>query len=71
MRQSAEWGMRSFQSSFPRVKDRFIYEETGERQIVLVMMVMLFNYSSIKVGITQIKNVYMKPLEVIGNVVLP
>ena len=29
MRQSAEWGMRSFQSSFPRVKDRFIYEETG------------------------------------------
>ena len=31
MRQSAEWGMRSLQASFPRLKDRFIYEEFGER----------------------------------------
>ena len=30
MRQSAEWGMRSFQSSFPRIKDRIIYEEGSE-----------------------------------------
>ena len=30
MRQSAEWGMRTFQSSFPRIKDRIIYEEGSE-----------------------------------------
>ena len=29
--QTAEWGMLSIQTSFPRVKDRFIYEERGER----------------------------------------
>jgi hypothetical protein len=31
LRQSAEWGMRSFQSSFPRLHDRIRYEERGER----------------------------------------
>ena len=25
MRQSAEWGMRALQASFPRIKDRFMY----------------------------------------------
>ena len=30
MRQSAEWGMRSFQSSFPRIKDRIPFKERGE-----------------------------------------
>ena len=27
MRQSTKWGMRSLQESFPRLKDRFQYEE--------------------------------------------
>jgi hypothetical protein len=31
MRQSAEWGMRAFQSSMPRIKDRMKFEERGER----------------------------------------
>jgi hypothetical protein len=34
MRQSAEWGMRAFQSSFPRIKDTLPYEEQGERRII-------------------------------------
>lgn len=29
LRQSAEWGMRMLQGSFPRMKDRFGYEERG------------------------------------------
>ena len=29
-RQAAEWGMRGLQGSFPRLKDRIIYEENGE-----------------------------------------
>ena len=35
MRQAMEWEMKSIQSSFPRLKDRFVYEERGEQQIVL------------------------------------
>jgi hypothetical protein len=38
MRQAAEWGMRSFHSSFPCLKDTFVYKETGERHIVLKMV---------------------------------
>ena len=29
-RQAPEWGMRGLQGSFPRLKDRIIYEENGE-----------------------------------------
>ena len=68
MRQSAEWGMRSFQASFPRVKDRFIYEENGERGLILKLFVFLFNYRSNKVGINQIKNTYLTSLQLEGNV---
>jgi len=63
MRQSSEWGMRALQSSFPRLKDRFIYEETGERKIILKMMVLLFNVRSRRAGINQILNTYMPSLE--------
>jgi len=31
MRQSAEWGMRTFQSSFPRVTDQIEFESIGQR----------------------------------------
>ena len=67
MRQSAEWGMRSFQASFPRVKDKFRYEETGERGLTLQLLVLLFNYRANKVGISQIRNTYLVHLEVLGN----
>ena len=29
MRQAAEWGMRTMQSSFPRLKDTFVYKDTA------------------------------------------
>jgi hypothetical protein len=63
MRQSAEWGMHSLKSSFPRLKDRFIYEEYGERKLILKMLVLLFNLRARKVGINQIRSVYMPNLE--------
>ena len=59
MRQSAEWGMRAIQSSFPRLKDRFIYEEYGERKIIFKFMLLLYNVRARKVGINQIRNTYM------------
>jgi hypothetical protein len=31
LKQASEWGMIGLQSSCPRVKERFMYEEYGER----------------------------------------
>ena len=61
-RQTAEWGMLTIQASFPRIKDRFIYEERGERRIVLKMLVLLYNLRARMVGINQIRNTYMRHL---------
>ena len=67
MRQSAEWGMRALQSSFPRLKDRFVYEEYGERRLMMKMILLLYNLRARKVGINQIKNTYMPALNVNPN----
>jgi hypothetical protein len=67
MRQAAEWGMRSIQSLFPRMKDRFIYEEGGEQRIVLKMIVLLYNLHTRLVGINQIRNVYLACLNIDAN----
>eukprot|EP00171_Calliarthron_tuberculosum_P015713 IDg15713t1 len=34
VRQVSEWGMRARQRTFSRLKDRFIYEEEGERKVM-------------------------------------
>ena len=62
-RQTAEWGMLTMQASFPRVKDRFVYKERGERRIVLKMFVMFYNMRARMVGINQIQNTYMRHLQ--------
>jgi len=64
MRQSAEWGMHAIQSSFPCLKERFIYEEQGERRIILKMMILLYNVRAQRVGMNQIRNTYMAALNV-------
>jgi len=61
-RQFAEWGMRQLQGSFPRLKDRFTYEENGERKQMLRSIVYLYNFRVKKVGLNQITNVFMKEL---------
>ena len=61
-RQCAEWGMRAFQGSFPRIKDRFVYEERGERRLILKFITLLYNYRARKVGLNQILNTYMPHL---------
>ena len=67
MRQSAEWGMHSLQSSFPRLKDRFIYEEFGERRLIMKMCLLLYNLRARRVGINEIKNTYMPALNTDAN----
>jgi hypothetical protein len=60
--QTAEWGMRGLQASFPRLKDRFVYEERGERRITLKMLLLLYNMRARMVGINQIRNTFMPHL---------
>jgi hypothetical protein len=63
MRQSAEWGMRALRSSFPCLKERLIYVEYGERRIIMKLYILLYNLRARKVGINQIRNVYLTALE--------
>ncbi|MFM6171140.1 MAG: hypothetical protein ACKPB4_03205, partial [Sphaerospermopsis kisseleviana] len=73
MRQSAEWGMRAFQSSMPRIKDRMKFEERGERLVTLSAMIYLYNFRARTVGINQLNSFYAGPLNRDANVeyVLP
>jgi hypothetical protein len=59
MWQMAEWGMRGLQASFPRLKDRLDYEEKGEQQLILELIVYLYNSWATLVGLSQIQSVYM------------
>lgn len=56
MRQAAEWGMRALQGSSPRLKDRLLYEEFGERKNILECAVLLYNLRTSLVGLNQIRN---------------
>jgi len=67
MRQVVEWGMRAIQSSFPCLKDTIVYEDTGERRILMKMLCLLYNLRTHTVGINQIKNVFMKQLNEDAN----
>lgn len=42
-RLAVEEGMGAFQGRFPRLKDRFFYEERSDRKIVLMITVLLFH----------------------------
>ena len=68
MRQSAEWGMRAFQSSMPRIKDRMQFEERGECKVTLTMMVLVYNLRARMVGINQLNSFYAVPLHRDANI---
>jgi hypothetical protein len=68
MRQSAEWGMRAFQSSMPRIKDRMQFEERGEWKVTLTMMVLVYNLRARMVGINQLNSFYAVPLHRDANI---
>jgi len=62
LRQASEWGMRAFQGSFPRLKDKFKYEERGERRVILELTTFLFNMRARVVGQNQIATTFMPHL---------
>jgi DDE superfamily endonuclease len=70
VRQLSEWGMCGLQSSFPRLKDHLLYEERGERRIILEMIVLLYNYHASTIGINQIQSLFMPHLERSANTFL-
>ena len=62
-RQFSEWGMRLLQGSFPRIVDRFPFENIGKRKLFIHLCVLLSNLRARRVGINQIRNVYLPHLE--------
>ena len=60
IRQLSEWGMRMIQGSFPRLKEELYYKEKGDRQVILRLMVNLYNFTCTHIGITQIQNLFTK-----------
>jgi hypothetical protein len=68
MRQSAEWGMRAFQLSMPRLKDQIKFETHGEQRVTLTMMILLYNLQARAVRINQLKSVYTAPLDCDANI---
>jgi len=59
LRQASEWGMRAFQGSFPRLKDKLRYEERGERKVIQELATFLFNFRAHLVGQNQIATTFM------------
>ena len=56
--------MRTVQSSFPRLNDKFPFETRGERRIAIKMMVLIYNLRARMVGINQIRNFFLPALDV-------
>jgi hypothetical protein len=67
MRQTSEWGMNGFQRSFPRMQDRYRYEENGDRKLSLMLIILLYNLRSRRVGLNQLLAVYMPNLSPEGT----
>jgi DDE superfamily endonuclease len=62
LRQLAEWGMKAFKSSIPRLHDRIRFETRGERRFILTLAVLLYNFRVHHVGQNQIKTVFIEAL---------
>ena len=63
MRQSAEWGIKSLEGTFTRLKRQFPWKDQGNRGNILENCVMLVNLRARLVGLNQIRIVWMPWLE--------
>jgi hypothetical protein len=70
LRQAAEWGMRAYQGSFPRLKMTLRWELNGERHVLLWLAVLLYNYRANTDGLNQIRSVYMASLAAENPIVM-
>jgi hypothetical protein len=68
LRQSAEWGMRAIQGSFPRLKDRLLFSEKKEnRQVLLHLITMLLNFGTRRIGLNQLKSTFYPRFDQVGD----
>ena len=47
------------QAQFPRLKDEMRYEEEGDRKIILRLMMHIYNFQTVNIGINIILNSFM------------
>ena len=71
IRQLSEWGMRMIQGSFPRLKESLFYEEKGDRHVILRLMVNLYNFTCMTIGMNTIQNSYIEQTTYFGHEVIP
>jgi len=70
-RQSAEWGMRAIEGSFPRLKDKLLLSDTIEdRNVFLHAITMLHNFRTCRVGLNQLSSTYYPVFVNVGDNVL-
>ena len=60
IRQLSEWGMRMIQGQFPRITDTLIFKESGDRRVILRLLVHLYNFNCAQVGHNEILNSFME-----------
>jgi hypothetical protein len=71
LRQSAEWGMRALQGSFPRLKDRITFSDNiADRKVFLNLFPMLYNFRTHYIGLNQIRSTFYPNFELNGDNVL-
>jgi len=59
MHQAAEWGMHALKGSFPCLEERIQYEKNNDQLIMLAVAVLLYNFCCEKVGLNQLRNVFL------------
>ena len=62
VRQLSEWGMQMVQAQFPQLTDILPIEEV-QRQTIIHVVVLVYNFTTSEVGINQILNTYMNEKE--------
>jgi hypothetical protein len=71
LRQSAEWGMRAIQGSFPHLKDTLLFsEEMTDHKAFLNLIPMLLNFRMWHVGLNQLTATYYPTFHLVGDYVL-
>ena len=68
LRQTAEWGMRGLQCSFPRLKEKITYSnDFRDRKVFLRLIPMLYNFRTNFIGINQIRSHFFPIFERYGD----
>jgi hypothetical protein len=66
LRQASEWGMRSLQGTFPRLKCR-LPSDSHKRYMILMSVLLLHNFRTTLVGLNQIATVFNPEYEQYQN----